>query len=155
MLRAQNAFVDRSTEAIGLAEDAATKAEHEGRADIGCEALLIAGAAARRTDINRAKRDLSEAAARSRQHHLQVWEVRAWAELGTLDVMSDSDATRLEQARKLATAAGMVGTVADIDMRIGQAILMRQGYVAAYGAFLRAFASARQLRLSSLQAPPL
>ncbi len=151
LLRAQAALADRSSDAIELAEDAAKRAEEEGRTDIGCEALVIAGIAARRADSERVERLLSAAAEHSQRHHLQVWEVRALAERAVLDLVADSDASRLEQARNLAMTAGMVGTVAEIDMRIGEAIVVQQGFVASYPTFLRAYTSARQLRLSSLQ----
>src|SRR6478735_2399369 len=108
--------------------------------------------AARRVDIERAEWALSRAVELSQQHRLTVWEVRALAELGVIDILADSDPTRLERARKLATTAGMAGTVAELDMRIGETTLVRRGLVAAYPTILRAVTQARQLRLTSLNA---
>jgi hypothetical protein len=58
----------------------------------------------------------------------------------------------LYQARERATAAGMVGMVAAIDLRIAETIEMRNGPVAAYPTFRAADTQARQLRLMGLYA---
>src|SRR6478735_3959247 len=108
--------------------------------------------AARRVDIERAEWALSRAVELSQQHGFTVWEVRALAEHGVIDILADSDPTRLEQAQKLATTAGMVGTVSELDMRIGETTFVRRGLVAAYPTILRAVTQARQLRLTSLSA---
>jgi DNA-binding CsgD family transcriptional regulator len=151
ILRAQSAYADRRPEAVGLGRRAALQAEQEEKADLACEALVVAGMAARRVDTDLAVTLFHQAIELSQQHELVVWEVRANAELGVIDMMTDSDPNKLEQARKLATTAGMVGTVAEIDVHIGQAILVRHGFAAAYPMILRAVTQARQLRLAALQ----
>ena len=131
---------------------AAQLAQNEGRFDLACEALLIVGIAARRRSTDEAIDALKGALDLSRSHNLAVWEVQALAELGAIDMMAASDATRLEQARLLATAAGMPGTVAKIDITIAQTIIPRLGYRSAYQTIVRADTQARQLRLTSLHA---
>jgi DNA-binding CsgD family transcriptional regulator len=69
-----------------------------------------------------------------------------------LDLDADSDPTRFYQARERATAAGMVGMVATINLRIAETISMRNGPVAAYPKFLAADTQARQLQLIGLYA---
>jgi predicted DNA-binding protein (UPF0251 family) len=69
-----------------------------------------------------------------------------------IDTTNDSDPTRFHEARTRATAAGMVGMVAAMDLRIGEAMSIRDGYVAAYPTILRADTQARQLQLTGLYA---
>ena len=86
----------------------------------------------------------------SEAHQLSIWQVQALAELGVVDLATDSDPTRDYQARERATAAGMLGTVAVIDSRIGAVTAFREGFLAAYPIYLRADAQARQLQLTGL-----
>jgi DNA-binding CsgD family transcriptional regulator len=88
----------------------------------------------------------------SEEYQLSVWQVRALTELGRVDFDADSDPSRFYQARERATAAGMVGMVAAIDLHIGETIDMRDGPVAAYPTFLAADTQARQLKLMGLHA---
>ncbi len=152
VLRAHAARADRKAEAIQLGQLAAARALEQGRFELACEALLLAGTAARRRDIDLAARTLHQALALSEAHQLSIWQVQALAELGVLDVATDSDPTRDYQARERATAAGMLGTVVLLDTRIGQTTVSREGLMAAYPIYLRADAQARQLQLISLYA---
>ena len=152
VLRAHAALADRRTEAITIGEQAAAFAQERGRFDIACEALLVVGHAARRRDTDAAARALRQALSLSEQHRLPVWQVRILAELGLLDTTADSDPTRFYQARELATAAGMAGMVARIDLWIAETIAPRSGWVAAYPVVVRAEAQARLLQLDGLSA---
>jgi DNA-binding CsgD family transcriptional regulator len=152
VLRAHAAQAYRKSEAIQLGQLAAARAMEDGRFELACEALLIAATAATRRDIDLAARILHQALALSEAHQLSIWQVQALAELGVLDVATDSDPTRDYQARERATAAGMLGTVALMDMRIGQVTAFREGFLAAYPMYLRADAQARQLQLVTLYA---
>ena len=152
VLRAHAALADRKVEAIQLGRLAAVRALDEGRFEVACEALLIAATAATRRDIDLAARILHQALALSEAHQLSIWQVQALAELGVLEVATDSDPTRDYQARERATAAGMLGTVALMDMRIGQVTAFREGFLAAYPMYLRADTQARQLQLVTLYA---
>jgi DNA-binding CsgD family transcriptional regulator len=152
VLRARAALVDRRAEAIRLGQLAAAQALEQGRFELACEALLITGTAARRRDLDLATRTTHQALALSETYQLSIWQVQALAELGVLDVARDSDPTLDCQARERATAAGMLGTVLLMDIRIGQTTASRNGFVAAYPIFVRADTQARQLQLISLYA---
>ena len=152
VLRAHAALAHRQSNAIQLGELAATLALEENRFDVACESLLITGTAARRRDIDLAARAMNQALALSEAHQLSIWQVQALAELSQIDLVSDSDPTRCHQARERAIAAGMLGTVALLDTRIGQMTVSRNGFMAAYPIYLRADRQARQLQLISLYA---
>jgi DNA-binding CsgD family transcriptional regulator len=152
VLRAHAALADRRIEAIALGQRAAALAQERGRFDIVCEALLVVGYASRRHHTDIGGRALSQALSLSDKYQLSVWQVRALAELGMFDLDADSDPTRFYQARERATAAGMVGMVAAINVRIGETILTHNGPVAAYPTFLAADTQARQLQLMGLYA---
>lgn len=152
VLRAQAALADRNREALSFGRHAAKIAGQCGRFDLVCEALLIAGTAARRHDTEVAAPLLQEALILSETHDLAVWQVRALGELGMLDLLTGSDHARLHQARERAIVTGMLGTVATLDVRIGQVTFSREGSRAAYPIFLRADSQARQLQLVGLQA---
>lgn len=148
VLRADAAWAYRKSEAIQLGQLAAARALDEGRFELACEALLVAGTAAQRRDIDLAARIVHQALALSEAHQLSIWQVQALAELGVLDLATDSDPTRDYQARERATAAGMLGTVAAIDTQLGAVTASREGFLAAYPIYLRADAQARQLQLT-------
>jgi DNA-binding CsgD family transcriptional regulator len=153
VLRAHAALAERRIEAIALGQRAAAVAQEQGRFDLACEALLVVDYASRRHhDTDLAGRALSQALSLSEKYQLAVWQVRALIELGMLDLDADSDPTRFYQARERATAGGMVGLVAAINLRIGEAIGNRNGPVAAYPTFLAADTQARQLQLMGLYA---
>jgi DNA-binding CsgD family transcriptional regulator len=153
VLRAHAArLANRRTEAIALGERAAALAAECGRFDVGCEALLIVAGAAKRRDLELAALALHRGLSLSEEHRLPVWRVRTLAELGVIDMTTHSDPTWLYKARERATAAGMVGMVAEIDMRIGEKMSDRDGWVSVYPTMVRADAQARQLQLTSLYA---
>ena len=152
VLRAHAALVHRRADAIQLGQLAAARALEESRFDVACECMLITGTAARRRDIDLAAHALNQALALSAAHHLSIWQVQILAELGVIDLASDSDPTRCYQARERAIAAGMLGTVVLMDMRIGQMTVSRDGFMAAYPIYLRADRQARQLQLIGLHA---
>jgi DNA-binding CsgD family transcriptional regulator len=152
VLRAHSALADRRPEAIALGEHAAALAQHLSRFDVACEALLVSGVAAGRRDTDLAARTLRKALSLSETQQLSVWQVRALAELGIVERTIDSDPSRFYEARERAAAAGMVGMVAAMDYRIGDTTSMRNGWVAAYPAIMRADAQARQLQLTGLYA---
>ena len=153
VLRAHSALVDRQTaEAIQLGQLAAARALDEGRFEVACEALLIAGTAAQRRDIDLAARVLHQALALSEAHRSSIWQVQILAEIGTLNLATDSNPTRFHQARERATAAGMLGTVVLMDTWIGRTTFSRDGFMAAYPIYLAAGEQARQLQLINLYA---
>jgi hypothetical protein len=139
VLRAHAALLDRqAAEAIQLGQLAAARAQDEGRFEVACEALLIAGTAAQRRDIDLAAQVLHQALALSEAHQSSIWQVQILAEIGTLNLATDSDPTRFYQARERATAAGMLGTVVLMDTWIGRTTFSRDGSMAAYPIYLAA-----------------
>ena len=153
VLRAHSALLDRQTaEAIRLGQLAAARALDEGRFEVACEALLIAGTAAQRRDIDLAARVLHQALALSEAHQSSIWQVQILAEIGTLNLATDSDPTRFHQARERATAAGMLGTVVLIGHVDRPDDFSRDGFMAAYPIYLAAGEQARQLQLIDLYA---
>jgi AAA ATPase domain len=128
LLRADAAWAYRKSEAIQLGQLAAARALEDGRFELACEALLVAGTAAQRRDIDLATRIVHQALTLSEAHQLSIWQVQALAELSVLDLATDSDPTRDYQARERATAAGMLGTVAAIDTSIGAVTAFREGF---------------------------
>jgi DNA-binding CsgD family transcriptional regulator/tetratricopeptide (TPR) repeat protein len=152
MLRAHAALAERRSDAVALGQRAAALATEVGRFDLACEALLLAGIAARRRGLAEAEQELLRALSLSRDHKLPLWEVRVLGELGRIGMMTSSDTTVYQQERALATACGMAGSVAHSDLRIGETISIREGYVAAYPTLVRADAQARQLQLTGLYA---
>ena len=152
VLRAHLALAYRQAAAGPLGERAAAHAQAIGRADLACEALLIAAVMARRRDPPRAAEVLRRGYALSREHDLSLWEARFLAELGVADMVESSDPTQLAAAREVAIAGGMAGMVAELDMNIGKTVYAHAGAVAAYPALARADAEARRLRLLALHA---
>ncbi|QGN34796.1 AAA family ATPase [Microlunatus sp. Gsoil 973] len=147
VLQAEDAIDDDRPDAFDLSRRAAVQAQQEDRIDLACEALMIAGWAATLLNIRQSEQQFRKALELSRQKGLLLWEVRATWGLATLDTITDSDPAPLEQARSLATTAGMVGLGATIDSGIGQVELRRKGFVAAYPMIVEADRQARQLRL--------
>jgi len=152
MLRAHAALAERRSDAVALGQRAAALANQVGRFDLACEALLLAGIAARRSGLAEAEQELLQALSWSRDHKLPLWEVRVLGELGRIGMMANSDTTVWERERALAKACGMAGSVAHSNLRIGETISIRDGYVAAYATLVRADAQARQLQLTGLYA---
>lgn len=140
----------RMAPAADIAEQVAVQAEHEGLPEVACEALVTGGESATWVNGEQAIRMLHRAVELSRQHGLIVWEVAANAQLGLIDRANDSDTTRLEKTRSLATTAGMVGTVVETDAAIAGTEMLRRGFVAALPQLLRVDNHARQLHLTGL-----
>jgi DNA-binding CsgD family transcriptional regulator len=152
VLRAHAALADRRLDAIELGEHSAALAQEQRRFDLACEGLLVVGLAGRRRDTAVAVRALRQALSLCEDHQLSVLQVRALAELGMIETLRNSDPTRFYEARELSSRAGMVGMVAAMEFRIGEAISMREGFVPAYPTIARADAQARQLQLTGLYA---
>ena len=152
ILRAWSGLASRELDASERARGAATRALEEARPEQACEALLLCGIAGRRQSTDAALAPLHEALDISRRYDLPVWQVRALAELGVIDMITDSEPARLHQARTLAVASGMLGTVAQLDMRLGQTIIAREGYLAAYPTLVDAAHRSSSLRLATLHA---
>ncbi|HEY5841274.1 MAG TPA: helix-turn-helix transcriptional regulator, partial [Mycobacterium sp.] len=153
LLAVYDAVARRHHDVVELGEQAAQLATDRGRVDLACEALYLAGRASRRYSISRSEQLLQQTMHLSEQHGQSVWRVRVLAALGAGDLADpELGSSRLERARELAVSAGMAGTVAWIDLRLGELTILRSGYIAAYPTIARADAQARSLRLTGLGA---
>lgn len=152
-LQAEAAFDDhRRAEAFKLGRRAATQAQREGRIELACEALKIAGYAATLLAGQEASEVFHQLVELSRQHGLTLWEVKGNEGLGVIDVITNSDPSRLEHAQRLATSAGIVDAIAGAERFVTLTELTRQGILAAHPRILRTVKQARQLRLLELHA---
>lgn len=139
---------DRTAAAISSGQRAAELAEDHGRIDLACEALLLAGRAARRHAAAGAEELLRGAIVLSERHELPVWRVMSEVELGNTEMLTRPAASvRFERARVAAVEAGMAGMLATIDTRLGEVTVGSHGYRAAYPYFAGAETQARQLGL--------
>ena len=147
-LAAHVAFVrSRPDEADVLARSAAEAADPAVR----CEALEMVGRVARLRDRrDEAETAFTRALSVAEEHGLQVWQVRAMHELGTLDMLGAGRVDRLVAARESAVRTGLLGTAAVLDLQITAAHALRMDHGATLEAALRGIDLAEQLRLPVL-----
>ena len=116
VLAADAAFGDhRPAESAALAERAVRLAERGGDPAVLCEALVVASRAAL-ADLTTATAVLIRAAQVAAEHGLLPWRVEALRVLGLTQTHTATTAPALTEARALAEDAGMLATVATIDM---------------------------------------
>jgi hypothetical protein len=116
VLAADAAFGDhRPAESAALAERAVRLAERGGDPAVLCEALVVASRAAL-ADLDQATAALTRAAQVAAEHGLLPWRVEALRVLGLAQTHTSTTAPALAEARSLAQEAGMLATVATIDM---------------------------------------
>ena len=116
VLAADAAFGDhRPAESAALAERAVRLAERGGDPAVLCEALVVASRTAL-ADIAEATAALTRAAQVAAEHGLLPWRVEALRVLGLAQTHTSTTAPALAEARSLAQEAGMLATVATIDM---------------------------------------
>jgi DNA-binding CsgD family transcriptional regulator len=117
--------------AAALAESVVAAADAAGAPPVDpgdlCTALEVAGRCARASDQAAARRWFGRAAQVAAEHGLTPRRVRALHSLGTLELNDGAVSPRLVEARDLAEAVGMPGTVADIDIVLSEAELTRGG----------------------------
>jgi DNA-binding CsgD family transcriptional regulator len=133
--------------AVELARAALDHAEREGPQEVACEALEILGRCERALDLDAAAASFSRAHAIAEQHGLTIWRVRAMHQLGTIDLLADGSATRLEDARALAVSVGALATVAVLDVQIAASLTVRDDDEATISVARRAADLARRYRL--------
>jgi tetratricopeptide (TPR) repeat protein len=141
-----------SARAAELARKAAADGERTGRPEAVCEALEILGRALRRADPDTSEAAFAEAERHAERHGLIVWRVRALFGLGIRDVYRTCRVDRLQEAQRLALDAGMLGTVAMVEMHIGTCVAVRDGHVAMLPFAERAMAQADRLSLAPIGA---
>ena len=117
--------------AAALAESVVAAADAAGAPAVDpgdlCTALEVAGRCARASDQAAARRWFGRAAQVAAEHGLTPRRVRALHSLGTLELNEGAVSPRLVEARDLAEAVGMPGTVAGIDIVLAEAELTRYG----------------------------
>ena len=103
-------------EALALAQRAV---QAGGPVEVTCEALEMVGRVARHRDRrDEAEAAFAQAAGLAARHGLLPWRARALHELGTLDMLGPARPERLQAAREVAVSAGMLSTVAVIDLQL-------------------------------------
>jgi class 3 adenylate cyclase/DNA-binding CsgD family transcriptional regulator len=138
--------------AYGLAEAAVAEAEAAGQPAQVCEALEVLGRCLRRSDLAAAEAVFERARAVAATHGLTLWSVRAAAELGHIDHLAGKPIDRLDEAARLARAAGALGTVATLDLESGFWYYDRHRLDEALDAFQRCADAAGRFRLDELGA---
>lgn len=133
------------------AERLARAAADAGEAAVRCEALEMLGRVARLRDLPvEAEAAFRQALSVAEEHALPTWRVRALHELGTLDLLGPARSDRLEAARELAAAAGMLGSAAVLDLQIAAVHNLRMEHAAGAEAARRCVELATALRLPGL-----
>ena len=125
-------------------------AESSGLPEVACEALEVIGRVARQRDLDAAERAFARAAAVASAHGLQLWQLRALHELGTIDQLRTESVDRLEQARELAVAQGALALTATLDLQIAAGLNKQFRADEALAAARRSADASRRFRLATL-----
>jgi hypothetical protein len=115
----------RAEDAEPTARRALAAAEHLRLPEPACQALEVLGRILRRRDVEEAEALFARQLQTARAHGLTLWTVRATHELGAIDLIRHTDTTRLRDARELALAAGVLSTVATLDLQLAAAAWTR------------------------------
>ncbi len=138
-----------------LAERAVATAQNVGRPDLACEALEVAGLAARLRDLDAAHAALTRALGVTAAAGLGVHRLRILNELGTVEMLRDARGDRLEQAHSEASRAGAVGLAAGISINIAALLAMTAQFDEARAVAREAEHTAGRLGLVPLRAAAL
>lgn len=141
----------RLDEAVVHARLALGIAEENDLSDVVCEALEILGRRARQRDLDEAEAFFERSRELAVERGLELWQVRALHELGTVDLLACRGPGRLIEARDSALRLGVLATAAVADLQvaytmIGSAALLEQVLQIAR----RCNETSRRLRLTSL-----
>lgn len=142
-------------EAAVTAQTVLADAERLGLHDLTCEALWVIGHCARVSDVLSAESAYQRALEVAEQHGLESLRIRALFELGTIDFMTLRPPDHLVAARDLASSAGALSTVAQIDMHLLACFMLRFDNKAAIAAGMRVNEAARRLHMPELAAMSL
>jgi DNA-binding CsgD family transcriptional regulator len=115
----------RPEDARRLACEALQEAQERGLWSVACAALEVVGRAARLSDLTAARDAFRAAYELAVLHDLPVERLSALHEMGTVDLLLDGSVDLLEQARELASDAGLLAEVATVDVQIAAALLHR------------------------------
>ena len=117
---------------------------------MACEALEVIGRVARQSDLDEAEQAFARAAAVAGAHGLQLWQLRALHELGTIDQLRTESVDRLQQARELAVTQGALALTATLDLQIAAGLNKQFRADEALAAARRSAAASRRFRLATL-----
>lgn len=145
----------RPGEATRLAAAAIEAAERTGPPELVCEALEVIGRAARLHDLGQAEAAFERALQVASRNSLEVWRLRAAFELGTVDLIGGGPIDRLDRTRELASAAGALATVAQVDLHRAIWFMDRFDGERTVEAARRSAETARRFRMSALLAMAL
>jgi DNA-binding NarL/FixJ family response regulator len=119
---------------------------------VACEALEILGRVVRASDLTTAEELFERARIIADGAGLVIWRLRALHELGTIDLLGNGRADRLEAARQAAVDAGALFTLAVIDLHLGDLYSGIGWDEEAVAAATRCVELSRRLGLSTLPA---
>ncbi|HEX5188274.1 MAG TPA: AAA family ATPase [Streptosporangiaceae bacterium] len=121
-------------------------------ADAACEALEVIGRRERIRDTGEASKAFERALQISTSSGLPVRRIRAMHELGTIEMLEQAEAHRLEEARRLAIESGAVSTAAVLDLQLANAWSLGTDLQRALAAARRSQEAARRLQLRRVEA---
>ena len=121
-------------------------------AETVCEAAEVIGRCARASDSAEAEMWFRRSAQVAAEHGLTLVRVRALHAIGTTELARTESSPALSEAREVAEAAGMLATVASIDLLLSDAALLTHGPAAGIALAHRSAALAGRLGLDELHA---
>ncbi|HKR71023.1 MAG TPA: AAA family ATPase [Streptosporangiaceae bacterium] len=124
-------------------------------ADAACEALEVIGRRERVRDTAAANAAFERAFQIATSNALPVRRIRAMHELGTIEMLEEAKAHRLEEAKGLAIESGAVSTAAVLDLQLANAWSLGSDTDRAIEAARRSQAAAHRLRLRRVEAAAL
>jgi DNA-binding CsgD family transcriptional regulator len=110
-------------EAARLAAAALQAAEDGGLPDVQCEALEVLGRVARQRDLEEAEGIYARAAALAAAHALRLPQLRATADLASIEMLRASKIDKLMQARRLSEELGALYTSSYLDLQLASALV--------------------------------
>jgi DNA-binding CsgD family transcriptional regulator len=140
----------RFADAAAAARGVLARGESSGADDAVCEALLVLGRLARRTDLATAEELFTRARRVAEEAGLPLAAARSLAELCIADLQDSLRLDRLCNARERAAVAGDLVTVAVLDLEAAAAHNVRWEIDEAVAAAARCAAASRRLRLPTL-----
>jgi DNA-binding CsgD family transcriptional regulator len=138
---------DQLSTAESLARRAATVAETVPLPIVACQAFLLLGAVVRSRDPDEATDCLQRAWSIAVRHELPIWEIHALVPLGNDDALRDGRLDRLEQARRLASQAGVLTARYQAETTIALHTVLRGDFAAAGALLDQVIAATIRLKL--------
>jgi DNA-binding CsgD family transcriptional regulator len=136
--------------ALAFARAALADSRDETRPELTCRALWVLGRVERGRDTAAATAAFQEAFECASRHRLPVPRIKSLLELGIIDMFETLTTGRLEQARHDALAAGMLSTVAMVDLQLAAIYSCRGQADLTLAAAVRCEETSRRFALSSL-----